>query len=143
MKLRFKNLIYGIALGVISEMILYLADAVDEFIFDEDCFLSFLLMLLLPIAGFVFYLVHLKKKKPDFRQLLPWHCGFALTGLIFFYTGSEQDMFLFEQTEERCDWLCLNGIEYMLYPAFVVGGFLILAVLFHIIKWIVMKVKKG
>lgn len=141
MKPRYRNLLYGAALGVMLEAILILADAIDEFIIDEDSFLSFILMFVLPVVVFVIYLIHLKKKTPSFKQLLPWYCGFVLTGLVFFYLGYEE-LYPFEQTRERCMFLCLNGIEYILFPGFVFGGFLVLASLFHIIEQIVLKNKK-
>lgn len=147
MKICYKNLLYGAVLGVMLEMILILADAVDEFIIDEDYFLSFILMFVLPVIVFVIYIIHMMKKTLSFKQILSWHCGLALTGLIFFYLGFEAnlhtELYPFEQTRERCSWLCLNGIEYVIFPGVAFGGFIILSALFHIIKWIVLKIKES
>ena len=60
----------------------------------------------------------------------------AATGWII-WSALENATFFIEQTRKRCDFLCLNGIEYMLYPFITIGVFSILCALFHAVYAII------
>ncbi|MDD6101709.1 MAG: hypothetical protein PUB67_01190 [Clostridiales bacterium] len=138
------NFFGGLILGFIMELILIAGDAVDEFVLDIDNGLSFILMIAVPVVLFLIFCINNIKSKPPVNQVIKWGAGVAVAGIVSFIYGlmcEPYNIFPFEQTRDRCMFLCMNGIEYMLYPIIAFGGLLVICIIYLLILYIVKSAK--
>ena len=145
---KIKNILLGAAQGVILDIILILYSFICSYLpvipfeISLDIFLGGFYVL--PVILFVIYIVHIIREKPAVKKILLWHCGFVLTGLIFFVglyiLGSI--LVVTDPMSNVLDTICEYVAPCMVLHMFTFGGFIILAALFHIIRWIVLTVKK-
>lgn len=145
---KIKNILLGAAQGVILDIILILYSFICSYLpvipfeISLDIFLGGFYVL--PVILFVIYIIHIIREKPAVKKILLWHCGFALTGLILFVgfyiiLGILADIDPISNFLEEIFWMIAGCIYFHVYTF---GGFIILAALFHIIRWIVLTVKK-
>lgn len=135
----------GIVTGAGIWLLMIAADAIDEFMIDVDSFLGFYVSFVVLLLLFVTYVVYYIKKKPACKTLLSWFAGYLLAGMVMgvliCHAVNERTFFI-EQTTERCNFLCFNGLEYDFYLIVTVGVFCVLCILFHVICAIVNRIKK-
>ena len=123
----------GLIAGIVIWLFIILADAIDEFVLDVDSFLGI-------NGSLVVLLCMIVKKKPHWKNILCFFTGYLITGAAtgwIIWSALENETFFIEQTEKRCYFLCLNGIEYLLYPFITIGVFSVLCALFHAVYAII------
>lgn len=130
----------GLVAGIVIWLFIILADAIDEFVLDVDSFLGINGSLVVLLCMIVAYIVYYIKKKPHWKNILCFFTGYLITGAAtgwIIWSALENETFFIEQTRKRCYFLCLNGIEYLLYPFITIGGFSVLCALFHVVYAII------
>lgn len=130
----------GLVAGIVIWLFIILADAIDEFVLDVDSFLGINGSLVVLLCMIVAYIVYYIKKKPHWKNILCFFTGYLITGAAtgwIIWSALENETFFIEQTRERCDFFCLNGIEYLLYPFITIGAFSVLCALFHVVYAII------
>lgn len=130
----------GLIAGIVIWLFIILADAIDEFVLDVDSFLGINGSLVVLLCMIVAYIVYYIKKKPGWKNILCFFAGYLLTGAAtgwIIWNALENETFFIEQTRKRCDFFCLNGIEYLLYPFITIGAFSVLCALFHAVYAII------
>ncbi len=130
----------GLIAGIIIWLFIILADAIDEFVLDVDTLLGIWVSLVVLLCMFIAYIVFYIKKKPGWKNILCFFAGYLITGAAtgwIIWSALENETFFIEQTRERCSFLCLNGIEYLLYPFITIGVFSVLCALFHAVYAII------
>lgn len=130
----------GLIAGIIIWLFIILADAIDEFVLDVDTFLGAWVSLVVLLCMIVAYIVYYIKKKPGWKNILCFFTGYLITGAAtgwIIWSALENATFFIEQTRKRCDFLCLNGIEYLLYPFVTIGVFSVLCAVFHAVYAII------
>lgn len=130
----------GLIAGIIIWLFIILADAIDEFVLDVDTFLGIWVSLVVLLCMLIAYIVFYIKKKQGWKNILYFFAGYLITGAAtgwIIWSALENETFFIEQTRERCSFLCLNGIEYLLYPFITIGVFSVLCALFHAVYAII------
>ena len=130
----------GLVAGIVIWLFIILADAFDEFVLDVDTLLGIWVSIVVLLCMFIAYIVFYIKKKPHWKNILCFFTGYLLTGAAtgwIIWSALENETFFIEQTRERCDFFCLNGIEYQLYPFITIGAFSVLCALFHAVYAII------
>lgn len=137
---KLSSFVKGLLAGTIIWLFIILVDAIDEFVLDVDTFLGFWGSLVVLVCMLIAYIVFYIKKKPGGKKILCFFAGYLIAGTamgIILWNALETETFFIEQTRERCDFLCLNGIEYILYPFVTIGAFSVLCALFHVVYAII------
>lgn len=132
-------------MGILVWLIFTIADAIDELLIDTDCLLGAFAMIAVPLILFVHHIIYYVKHKPNWKGIVAKFTGFSLVSLILWfviYVMIENNTYIVYQ-KDRSEWLNLNGIEYMFYGFPVIGGFIILSLIFHGILFIKHKIVKG
>ena len=137
--MRIKSFSAGLAAAFAAWGILTLADCFDEFVLDQDSYVGIFIFLTIPIAMTIIYIIHFLKKKPGIKNLISWFIGYTLLFLpVWLYICSGN--YFFPQ-KSRSSWLDLNGIEYLFYGWTAYCAFLVLCAVFHMIFFIVKKIR--
>lgn len=127
----------GAVTGILIWVIMTLCDAVDERILKYDSYLGMIACIAVPLILSVIYIIIYLKKKPPLINTFLWFAGFLSFGIIlsFIICGmvDNRTYILSASCAGGCSFMCLNGIEYIIYAFFTVGGFLIISSIFHII----------
>ena len=127
----------GAVTGILIWVIMTLCDAVDECILKYDSYLGMIACIAVPLILSVIYIIIYLKKKPSLKNTFLWFAGFLSFGIIlsFIICGMVDNgtYILSASCAGGCMFMCLNGIEYMIYAFFTIGGFLIISIIFHTI----------
>lgn len=140
---KWKNFLHAVCACMIPVVVFLLGDIYDEFVLRTDCWVSLIAGLVVAILWGIIYSVIFVKTKASFKLSLFWLLGVLVSGLVLFVIGTVLvDLgWIIERSNHYCSFLCLNGIEYMIYPILVYGGFLVLALLFHLVYFIIRKIR--
>ena len=133
---KIKTFAEGAAAGILIWVVMTLCDAVDECILNEEYFLGIIACIAVPLILSVIYIIIYLKTKPSLKNVLLWFAGFLSLGIIsaFIICGMVNNRtYILSASCIGCSFICLNGIEYMIYALFTIGGFLIISIIFHII----------
>lgn len=127
----------GAVTGILIWVVMTLCDAVDECILKYDSYLGMIACIAVPLILSVIYIIIYLKTKPSLKNVLLWFAGFLSFSIIsaFIICGmvNNNNYILSGSCAGGCSFMCLNGIEYMIYALFTIGGFLIISIIFHII----------
>lgn len=136
-----RSFLAGIAAAFTAWGMLTLGDCFDEYVLNEDSGVGAFIALTIPIAMFIFYIVHYRRSKPGIPELISWFIGYSALFLpVWAYVCSGNGHFFIPQ-KSRTDWFDFNGIEYLFYGFTAYFAFLVLCALFHFILFIVKKAK--
>lgn len=141
---KLKNCLHAALICLIPVMVFLLGDIYDEFVLQTDCWVSLIAGLILAIFWGIIYSVICIRTKPSFKPILYWLLSVFVIGLVLLVLGYVLvDLDWIISYKHYCSFLCLNGIEYYIYPILVYGGFLVLALLFHLGYFVVRKIVKA
>ena len=130
----------GAVTGILIWVIMTICDAVDEYILKMETFLGFIACFAVPLILSVIYIIIYLKNKPSLAKLFVWFTGFLSFSIILAFIICymvNYNRYIIDNSCKGCSFLCLNGLEYYIYSFFTIGGFILIAIIFHIIYAII------
>ena len=139
-----KPIIGGLITAILAWTILTISDAFDEVVLNTGSSVGSIVFLGFPIFLFIKYIIHYIKYRPKIQNLLIWFGCYSITFLLLGgIIGSQvsNNTYIVYQADRSNSWIHLIGVEYglFLYTAWI--GFSILCIIFHIVYFIVKKLK--
>ena len=133
MKLLKMNFANGLLWGLLAWLVMTLADALDEFVFDCDSGAGYCMCIAFPVLFLILYWVSFRKNRPELLACLKWFVGYLLTGVTVGLTIIDLVVngHFIPQRTDRCYLLCLNGVEYYIFAITVLGFFTVICILIH------------
>lgn len=135
-----KYFISGALVGVLIWIIFTICDAFDEFILKVESCTGFIACFAVPLILSIIYIIIYLKNKPALIKIFLWFAGFLSFSIILAFIICcmvNNHTYIISNSCKGCVFLCLNGIEYCLYAFFTIGGFFLIATIFHIIYAII------